>query len=191
LDGIPSGEARPVEYARAAELLAGGDWYELDPPVLVDLFRRKHGALTPLAQAKLFFTQEVSGPPPDRSLRDPWLFEKLACAFAGVIPDFEVWQPLGTEDLLEAVTRLRELVPGKVANLRDEIWAYIGASLLNDGCWCPPPGLEPAGEPIRVAMAARGVTLPDQVAVESGPDDDSKNQRDIWAAARERLGAPA
>ena len=184
---IRSGEARPVEYARIARELGGEEWEDLDPGILISLFEAKYGELDPLAEARLAMTQEVSGPPPCRSLHDPWLFEKLVCAFSGILPDFEVWQQPTTEDLVEAMTYLRELLGEDIEQLPEEVWRYIGACLLTDGCWCPPPELEKAEEPIRQAMSTRGHTLPTRAEVQQGTDLDAVLQKQIWSSAASRL----
>ena len=183
---LASGDAQPVEYARLALELVGAEWPDLDFGILQDLVEGRVGPLSPVGQAKLFFTQEVSGEPPYRTLSDPWLFEKLVVAFSGGVPDFEAWQTPGTADVAEAVYRLQEL-KGEEFYLPPEVWRYVAACLVHDGCWLAPPGLEEADGPIQLYMEQRGVRLPDRSEVQGSPSVDVRNQLQIWRAVADRM----
>lgn len=146
----------------------GASWYEEDPTVVADVLRASLGGPNPVAEAKLFFLQDLQEEP-RHALSNEFLFEKLVVALSGDVPDFESWQPRTTEQIAYAVRFVRAELGEDTPVDRvfpDDVQRYLAASLLNDGCWAPPPTLAFLRPWVRSAMKRRGVDLPPYANIE-------------------------
>jgi len=183
---LEEGSAPLSAFQSLVEASIGPDWGQLLPSSIHGTLRETYGvAVSPLAAAKLFFLQDLVTA--KRCLEDAWMFEKFANAVNGVIPDFDALQPVTTEELVVAVAAIKEILPKE--SLQGEVLAYATATLLHDGCWLAPPGLEGTQSIIDVYMEKRQVDMPSKDTVEKALTGgevpyDVGLQLEIWKRAK-------
>tara|TARA_B100001123_G_scaffold448993_1_gene612440 strand:+ start:4035 stop:4646 length:612 start_codon:yes stop_codon:yes gene_type:complete len=183
---LEEGSAPLSALVSLVEASIGPNWKNLLPSSIHGALRETYKTtVSPLAAAKLFFIQDLLTA--KRCLEDAWMFEKLANAVNGVIPDFDALQPITTEELVVAVAAIKEVVPKE--SLQGEVLAYATATLLHDGCWLAPPGLEGAQSIIDSYMENRKAEMPSKATIEQALKGgevsyDIGLQLEIWKRAK-------
>lgn len=129
-------DTHPILLMRDLTRMFGTDWLSWEPETIWSEIRHEDSVDLPRVTKDKVMALRTA-------IRTdfPWkrldVFENVALAFAGLVPRFDVMQPLEPYQIALAIDTLYRIHPG--IDYSDEVKGYIAATLVHDGLsWAPP-----------------------------------------------------
>ena len=131
-------DVHPVLLLRDLTRLYGKEWLSWEPETIWSEVREDEGVSSEIPRVN---KDKVMAVRTAVKTDFPWkhleVFENAALAFAGLVPRFDVMQPLEPYQIALAVDVLFRIHPG--IEYDDDVKGYIAALLVHDGLsWAPP-----------------------------------------------------